>query len=347
MNQEILVSDPTKFTEATISELKDTQGEVLDGSLTGLVQSLDAISSARPELIVQVLDYLYRNRERTPIQFYEEFLSNRDTPVRLFRPNGVLGVVPFTRNLTETVIDQVNNGKKSVLDVGCGCGLTSIAVASPENRVVALDISKLAVMTARLNAIWNGVGENIDFVHCDFSDYAPSQRFDILASNPPIDPLPTGKEQEAPQLYRELAGGNIDVTTSRFVINYYVDQEGHTLFDLIIQKAPSLLEKGGVVVVANGNIDHNALDVFKSISQRHGFEIANVRWFANNYSGFRKGYTLEPLFKEDTIKKAINHGIEVYSDVGLQQRITDPGEIRGSNYFFRGFAATFTNKETL
>lgn len=345
MSQEVLLTEPIKFAEAIITELRDAQDEPLDRLLVGLVQSLDTVSSTQPQLVVRVLDHLYQNKDRTPIQFYKESLSNRDVPVRLFRPNGVLGVVPFTRNLTETVIDHVNGGKRSILNIGCGCGLTSIAVAGPENRVVALDISKLAVMTARLNAIWNGMGENIDFVHADFSYYTPHQTFDILASNPPIDPLPADKKGETPQLYRGLSRGDLDVSASRFVINYYVDQEGRTLFDLILQRAPSMLNSDGVVVVADGNIDYDALDIFIGVSERYGFQSSAVRWFANNYSGFRKGYTLESLFGEDVIKKAVSDGIEVFADSDLQQRVTDPENITGSNYFFRGFAATFKMKE--
>lgn len=346
MNQEILVTNPTRFAEAKIAELKGAQGVELNESLTSLVQSLDTIASTQPQLIIEVLDHLYRNRDAIPIQFYEELLSNRDTTVRLFRPNGVLGVVPFTRNLTEAVIDQVNKGKKSVLDVGCGCGLTSIAVAGHVD-CVALDLSKLAVMTARLNAIWNGVGEYINFVHAEFSDYFSDRTFEILASNPPIDPLPAGSEEKAAQLYEELSRGGLDVSASTFAIDYYVDQEGRTLFDLILQRAPSLLKTDGVIVVANGNIDYNALDIFKTISERYGFQTSSVTWFANNYSGFRKGYTLEPLFGKDTIRKAVDDGIEVYSDSDLQQRITDPEKISGSNYYFRGFAATFKRNEQI
>lgn len=57
----------------------------------------------------------------------------------------------------------------TVLDIGCGAGQYSIAMAKMAKRVVALDFSEKMLESARINAERNGV-TNVEFVKCNWSE---------------------------------------------------------------------------------------------------------------------------------------------------------------------------------
>lgn len=66
-----------------------------------------------------------------------------------------------------------------VLDIGCGCGVTTLALAARAAHVTGLDVSgpMLAVGRAR------GAGlANVEWVEADAAQYRPAQTFDLLFS---------------------------------------------------------------------------------------------------------------------------------------------------------------------
>ncbi|MBV8942912.1 MAG: methyltransferase [Solirubrobacterales bacterium] len=77
----------------------------------------------------------------------------------------------------------------SVLDLCSGSGLLAVVAAlGGASRVVAIDVSRQAVMATRINAALNGVR-----VHAMRGDlFAPvaGERFDVIVSNPPYLPGP-------------------------------------------------------------------------------------------------------------------------------------------------------------
>lgn len=82
----------------------------------------------------------------------------------------------------------------SVLEVGCGSGAVSLALARANPRVrsvLGLDISPAAVAAARGNALRNGLPPPMaEFLCSDlFAALAPAARFDSILFNPPY--LPT------------------------------------------------------------------------------------------------------------------------------------------------------------
>ena len=74
-----------------------------------------------------------------------------------------------------------------VLDLGCGCGIVSLAAASfgvaPEN-IVLTDVDALAVETARKNMTQNGFAGAV-FVTGDALSAVPGSDFSLILSNPP------------------------------------------------------------------------------------------------------------------------------------------------------------------
>jgi release factor glutamine methyltransferase len=89
----------------------------------------------------------------------------------------------------EVLVADPNPERKSVLELGTGCGAVLLALASekPRNSYLGTDISDRAVRVARRNSIRHGLGETVRFVVADW--LAPfgtkSGVFDLIVSNPP------------------------------------------------------------------------------------------------------------------------------------------------------------------
>src|SRR4030088_1485672 len=78
------------------------------------------------------------------------------------------------------------------LDLCTGSGLLAIAAAlSGASEVVAIDLSSLAVLAARINARLNGV--RVRAVRGDLFAPVAGERFDLIVSNPPYLPGPAGE----------------------------------------------------------------------------------------------------------------------------------------------------------
>ncbi len=96
---------------------------------------------------------------------------------------------PDTEILVEEVIDFCRRDAGRIfriLEIGTGSGAVSIAIASELNnaRITATDISEKALSIARENAVANGVGDRIIFLHGSLFEPVRGL-FDIVVSNPP------------------------------------------------------------------------------------------------------------------------------------------------------------------
>ncbi len=87
----------------------------------------------------------------------------------------------------ELVQYAIKSQPSTVLDLGTGSGCIAIAIAKacPQATVHAVDISPLALETARANALTNHV--NVQFHQKSMLDFhwASEQFFDLIVSNPP------------------------------------------------------------------------------------------------------------------------------------------------------------------
>jgi release factor glutamine methyltransferase len=97
---------------------------------------------------------------------------------------------PETEELVEWIINENTsrdkNKKLRILDIGTGTGCIAISLASnlPHAEVVAIDVSKKAIETAKRNAIRNNV--EVTFVLLDILKEEELRcQFDIIVSNPP------------------------------------------------------------------------------------------------------------------------------------------------------------------
>jgi SAM-dependent methyltransferase len=71
-------------------------------------------------------------------------------------------------------------GKGSILDLGCGSGSTGNELTPTYAHYTGVDISDVALKTARKRSADNRRGEKNRYVHSDIVDYVPTQSFDVI-----------------------------------------------------------------------------------------------------------------------------------------------------------------------
>jgi release factor glutamine methyltransferase len=139
------------------------------------------------------------------------------------------------------------------LDLCTGSGLVAIgAVRDAAARATAVDVSRRALLTTRINARLNGV--RVDARRGDLFAPVQGERFHAITANPPYVP------SEDPELPRRGASRAWDAGT-----------DGRVLLDRICAEAPDHLEAGGTVLLVHSDIigidrtvallEHGGLDV--------------------------------------------------------------------------------------
>lgn len=122
------------------------------------------------------------------------------------------------------------------LDLCTGSGVLAIAAARHGCRhVAAVDISLKAALATRCNARLNGV--SVRAVRGDLFDPVRGRRFDLITSNPPYVPNPTG---EIPR--RGLARA------------WEAGTDGRSFLDRICTQANEYLRPGGVLLLVHSSI---------------------------------------------------------------------------------------------
>ena len=124
-----------------------------------------------------------------------------------------------------------------VLDLCSGSGALAIRakLADRERDVTAVDVSRRAVATIRLNAALNGT--RVRAVRGDLLGAVAGERFDAIVSNPPYVPAAT---DELP-----ARGPNRAWDAGR---------DGRALLDRICADAPGHLRPGGVLLVVHSSL---------------------------------------------------------------------------------------------
>ena len=191
------------------------------------------LTRVQEELLSELLER--RVGQRFPLQYLlgtVEFysLSLRVTPhVLIPRPETEQLVALIVELLREVAIIPAR-----VLDIGTGSGCIAIALgrAFPSSRVTGWDVSSDAVALARENAESNGV-RNVEFICGNILEQLPSERFDLIVSNPPYLSQ-TEYTQLEPELYHEPPNALTD------------GSDGLRFFRRYAEIFPSLLTDGGI-----------------------------------------------------------------------------------------------------
>jgi release factor glutamine methyltransferase len=125
----------------------------------------------------------------------------------------------------------------TVLDVCTGSGALAIAAALAGARAVtAVDVSRRAVLSARLGARLNGV--RVEGRRGDLFGAVQGRRFDVIVSNPPYLPGAAGAPATRGRA-RHIEGG----------------ATGRLLLDRLIDAAPAHLAPRGVLLVTHSSLN--------------------------------------------------------------------------------------------
>ncbi|MDQ3616666.1 MAG: class I SAM-dependent methyltransferase [Actinomycetota bacterium] len=93
----------------------------------------------------------------------------------------VLGVSPASTSLAQiTVREPV----ACALDLGTGCGVQSLHLASHVGRLVATDVNRRALRMAAMNAAMNGI--DLDLREGNLYEPVQDEKFDLVVTNPPF-----------------------------------------------------------------------------------------------------------------------------------------------------------------
>lgn len=125
-----------------------------------------------------------------------------------------------------------------VLDLCTGSGVVAVSAAvAGASEVVAVDVSRRAVLTAVLNARRHGV--RVRGRRGDLWAAVPGERFDVIAANPPYVPGPATPARGAARAWE---GG----------------PDGRNVLDRVIVGAAAHLCPGGLLLVAQSSLCGNA-----------------------------------------------------------------------------------------
>ena len=108
--------------------------------------------------------------------------------MRLFPLPGVFQPLGDSYMLADCLRRERLGPGASVLDLCTGSGLLAVVAARTGATAAAIDVSRRAVLSARLNAVLNGV--RVDARRGDLFAPVAGRRFDVIVSNPPYLPAP-------------------------------------------------------------------------------------------------------------------------------------------------------------
>jgi release factor glutamine methyltransferase len=157
--------------------------------------------------------------------------------VRIVRLPGVFRPVSDTRLLAAAARRQPRLQGGRLLDLCTGSGAVAISAALAGARsVTAVDVTRRAAWTVRLNARLNGA--RVDARVGDLWEAVRGERFDVITANPPY--LPAADEDLPERGARRHTDGG---------------RSGRALLDRIIAGAPAHLEPGGALLVVHSSVN--------------------------------------------------------------------------------------------
>ena len=198
--------------------------------------------------------WIKKRLKRMPLQYitgFTEFYGNK-----YFLNDDVLIPRPETERLVDISLECINKlSHPRILEVGTGSGCISISIAlmRGDAKILSIDISQNALNKAQENSDYHKTN-NVKFLNLDFLKEIPSERFDIIVSNPPYIPL------------EEMKNIMIDVKEHEPEIALTDFNDGLVFYDRFADLGSKLLKKEGWMVLEVGIDDHpeKVAKLFKS-----------------------------------------------------------------------------------
>ncbi len=155
--------------------------------------------------------------------------------MRLVTPPGVFAPISDTRLLAARLRAHLPGPQTRVLDLCSGSGyLAVVAALAGAGEVTAVDLSRRAVLSARLNARLNGV--RVRALRGDLLAPVRGERFDLIVSNPPYVPAAN------------------DALPGRGARAWDAGRDGRALLDRVLAEAPGALTPGGSLLVVHSSV---------------------------------------------------------------------------------------------
>jgi len=197
-----------------------------------------------------------RRQAGEPIAYllgWREFMGHR-----LAVSPSVLIPRPETEVLVEAVLASLSKSTSpAILDLGTGSGAIalSLSLALVHSRVVATDISALALAVAQENA--HQLGARVAFLHGNwFEPLAPTERFDVIVSNPPyVHPND-----------EHLRQGDLRFEPKQALTD---GVDGLSAYRDIIDQARLFLKPGGALWVEHG---YDQAETIQKLFEKSGFQ---------------------------------------------------------------------------
>jgi release factor glutamine methyltransferase len=152
-------------------------------------------------------------------------------------PPGVFRPISDTWLLADALDREPLPARARILDLCSGSGALAVraALGGRRREVTAVDVSRRAVLTIRLNAALNGV--RVRACRGDLFAAVGGERFDAIVSNPPYVPA-ASDELPSRGLARAWDAG----------------RDGRVLLDRVLAQAPAHLRPGGVLLVVTSSL---------------------------------------------------------------------------------------------
>ncbi|MET7279473.1 HemK2/MTQ2 family protein methyltransferase [Kribbella sp. NPDC005582] len=148
---------------------------------------------------------------------------------------GVFAPISDSWLLADAIRQEDLGPGSRALDVCTGSGVLALTAASCGAETTAVDVSRRALLTVRLNAIRHGV--HVRTLRGQTFAPVAGERFDLIVSNPPYVPSPrTDLPRRGPSRAWEAG------------------RTGRIVLDALCDAAPAHLRPGGVVLLVSSSL---------------------------------------------------------------------------------------------
>lgn len=267
----MVISELVRETAKSLSDNARFEAELIVMSAVGINRTQLVLDSGRDvteEQREKVSEMVKRRQSGEPLQYILgecEFMS-----LDFYVESGVLIPRSDTETLVEAVIEKTDENKNmKILDICTGSGCIGISTAHFRSSayVDLIDISDKAIEIAKKNIVRNNVQSRVKVQKMDILNEYPSEKYDIVVSNPPyietevIDTLQTEVKNHEPRL--ALDGG----------------EDGLIFYRRITGIAPEILKKGGMLAF---EIGYNQGKAVSALMKKNFCDVRIIQDFSKN-----------------------------------------------------------------